>query len=262
MPTHQPGYTRKVLLGAAYLYLYCGFSSVSQAQKNRTQRPLTIHVALEEHGEGAIGNCLPLCAQNQETIHRPGCPRRAWGRCCRELPTSMFTVGSALWARYTELRNYSPSRSRRMEECAVGNCPPLSLLWVQLCGPGTQNQETTHRPGCSEGAGGRCCWELLTSTFPSTFTVGSALWARYTEPRDYSLSRLLWNMGKMLFGAAYLYAPRTKRLLTIQVALEQHGEDAVGSHLVQHATQELAGNADAVAWDDHVAGKMTHFVCK
>ena len=153
---------------------------------------------------------------------------------------------------------------KEQEEGAVGNCLPLPLplLWVQHCGPGTQNQETTHRPGCSEGAGGRCCWELLTSTFPSTFTVGSALWARYTEPRDYSLSRLLWNMGKMLFGAAYLYAPRTKRLLTIQVALEQHGEDAVGSHLVQHATQELAGNADAVAWDDHVAGKMTHFVCK
>ena len=62
-------------------------------------------------------------------------------------------------------------------------------------------------------------------------------------------------MGKMLLGAAYLYAHRTKRLLTIQVALKQHGEDAVGSHLVQHATQELAGNADAVAWDDHIAGK-------
>ena len=31
---------------------------------------------------------------------------------------------------------------------------------------------------------------------------------------------------------------------------------------MQHATQELAGNADAVAWDDHVAGKTTHFACK
>ena len=168
-----------MLLGAAYLCLYCGFSSVGQV--HRTKRLLTVQVALE-HGEETVGSCLSLCTQNQETAHRPGCSG-TWERCCWELPTSMFTVGSALWA-------------------------------------------------------------------------------RYTEPRDCSPSRLLWNMGKMLLGAAYLYAHRTKRLLTVQVALEQHGEDAVGSHLVQHATQELAGDADAVAWDDHVAGKTTHFACK
>ena len=133
-----------------------------------------------------------------------------------------------------------------MEECAVRNCPPLSLLWVQLCGPGTQNQETTHRPGCSEGAGGRCCWELPTSTFTSTFTVGSALWARHTEPRDYSPSWLLWrSRRKVLLGTAYLYlylylycgfstvgqAHRTKRLLTVQVALKEQEEGAVGNCL-------------------------------
>ena len=136
---------RKVLLGTAYLCLYCGFSSVGQYTEprdyslsrllwnmgkillgaaylyaHRTKRLLIVQVALE-HGKGAVGNCLPLCL--------------LWVQLCGPVHRTkrLLTIQVAL----------------EHGEDAVGNC-------LSLC---TQNQETTHCPGCSGTAWGRCRWE-------------------------------------------------------------------------------------------------------